>query len=232
LSCPNAVVLMKSFIVLPYVRGEKLPEKFQDEDIRSSPSAVELFIEEFTWPGDTVFDPFAGYGTTLLVAERMERIPFGIELDEGRYEYARSKLTAKDNLLLGDSRKMDTYEVPKADLVFTSPIFMGCDETVNPLSGFKEPGDYSAYLEQLQDIFRQTARVLNPGARVVVEAFNLRPRNNRPMTLLAWDMARAISEVLSFEKEVVVCWEGLPSDSELCRDGYDHHYCLVFESKD
>jgi hypothetical protein len=222
---------MKTYILLPRMKRGWLPEEFQDDDVRSAEFLVEHFIEHFTQPGDTVFDPFAGFGTTLLVAERMKRIPFGIEADERRYKYTRSKLANKDNILLGDSRKLDTFLLPAIDFVFTSPIFMGCDETKNPLSGFKEDGNYQMYLDQLQDIFRKLSEFLNPGARVVVEVFNLAPRDGRPMTLLAWDMTYALSKVLRFEKEIIVCWQGV--DEEDTGEtpmgvGYDHHYCLVF----
>ncbi|MFW9768416.1 MAG: DNA methyltransferase [Candidatus Thorarchaeota archaeon] len=222
---------MKTYILLPTMKRGWLPEEFQDDDVRSAGFLVEHFIEHFTEPGDTVFDPFAGFGTTLLVAERMGRIPFGIEADERRYEYTRSKLQMTDNILLGDSRKLDTFPLPAIDFVFTSPIFMGCDETKNPLSGFKEDGNYQVYLGQIQDIFRKLSEFLNPEARVVVEVQNLAPRNGRPMTLLAWDMTYAISKVLRFEKEIIACWQGVDEEDTgetPMLSGYDHHYCLVF----
>ena len=222
---------MKTYILLPTMKRDLLPEEFRDDDVRSGEFLVEYFIEHFTQPGDTVFDPFAGFGTTLLVAERMKRIPFGIEADERRYEYTRSKMIMKDNIILGDSRQLDTFPLPAIDFVFTSPIFMGCDETRNPLSGFKEDGNYQVYLDQIQDIFRKVNKILNPDAKVVVEVFNLAPRRGRPMTLLAWDMTYALSKVLRFEKEIIVCWQGV--DEEDTGEtpmgvGYDHHYCLVF----
>jgi len=40
----------------------------------------EWFIKLFTQEGDTVLDPFAGSGTTLIVAQRMKRNSIGIEL--------------------------------------------------------------------------------------------------------------------------------------------------------
>lgn len=222
---------MKTYILLPIMKRGLLPEEFQDDDVRSDEFLVEYFIEHFTQPGDTVFDPFAGFGTTLLVAERMKRIPFGIEADDRRYEYTRSKLAMKDNIILGDSRQLDTFPLPAIDFVFTSPIFMGCDETKNPLSGFKENGTYQIYLDQIQDIFRKLSEFLNPGAKVVVEVFNLGPRRGRPMTLLAWDMTYAISKALIFEREIIACWQEV--DEEDTGEtpmgvGYDHHYCLVF----
>jgi hypothetical protein len=222
---------MKTYILLPKMKRSPLPKEFQDDDVRSSEFLVEYFIEHFTQPGDTVFDAFAGFGTTLLVAERMKRIPFGIEADERRYEYTRSKLAMKDNIILGDSRKLDIFPLPAIDFVFTSPIFMGRDETKNPLSGFKENGTYQVYLDQIQDIFRKLSEFLNPGAKVVVESQNLGPRRGRPMTLLAWEMAYAISEVLSFEREIIACWQEVDEEDTgetPMLSGYDHHYCLVF----
>ena len=62
-------------------RGNKtvLPSRFRHEDVRASENMLEFFINKFTEKGQIVFDPFAGFGTTLLVAEEMDRIGYGIE---------------------------------------------------------------------------------------------------------------------------------------------------------
>ncbi len=39
-----------------------------------APEMVRAFVEEYTAPGDIVFDPFAGFGTTLFEAERLGRV--------------------------------------------------------------------------------------------------------------------------------------------------------------
>ena len=41
----------------------------------------EFFIKLFTDEGDVVLDPFLGSGTTCRVAERLNRVPIGIEID-------------------------------------------------------------------------------------------------------------------------------------------------------
>lgn len=48
------------------------------------PELVSLLIELFSNPGDLVFDPFAGVGTTLLCARAMGRLAVGIERDEAQ----------------------------------------------------------------------------------------------------------------------------------------------------
>ena len=222
---------MKTYINLPYVKRRQIPKEFHDDDNRTPESLIEYLIHQFTKPGDTVFDLFAGFGTTLLVAEEMGRIPYGIEVDERRYKYARSQLTMKNNILLGDSRNLNDFQLPLLDFVFTSPIFMRCDETRNPLSGYKESGNYQNYLDELQGIFRDLREFLKPEARVIVEVFNLGATSKRPRTFLAWDMARVISEVLPFEKEIIACWQSTDCGDSPYIYGYNHSYCLMFNSK-
>jgi len=48
-----------------------------------------------TKPGDTVLDPFAGSGTTLIVAEQLERKSVGIELDPFNVELIQNRLTER-----------------------------------------------------------------------------------------------------------------------------------------
>ena len=50
-------------------------------------------IEKFSNPGDTILDPFAGSGTTLLAAKNLKRIPIGVEIDEANLGIIKSRLT-------------------------------------------------------------------------------------------------------------------------------------------
>jgi DNA modification methylase len=60
---------------------------------RSIPSTLAAsVIEEFSDPGDRVVDPFAGYGTTLLVAQRLHREAVGFELSSTDLNVARERL--------------------------------------------------------------------------------------------------------------------------------------------
>jgi DNA modification methylase len=49
-------------------------------------------MERFTLPGDVVLDPFAGSGTTLVVANEKKRVAKGAEIDKQAYNIAKARL--------------------------------------------------------------------------------------------------------------------------------------------
>ena len=48
-----------------------------EDSVHFPKSLVAAIVDEYTIPGQRVLDPFAGYGTTLVVAERMGRTAIG-----------------------------------------------------------------------------------------------------------------------------------------------------------
>jgi hypothetical protein len=216
---------MRTVLTLENRHEDPLPEGTPWADIRFPGRLVEIFLEEYTRPGETVFDPFAGFGTTLAVAERRGRVPLGFEYNRERWEYARSRLRMGDNLYHGDARRLIHDLPPGIDFSFTSPPYMQRGDAENPLTDYTEnyrPGEdgYIVYLRELAGLYAVLRERMRPGARVVLEASNL--RRGAQVTTLAWDIARAVGEVLPFEREVVIAWE--PTYGY----GYDHSYCLVF----
>jgi len=210
----------KTYILLKNTHRFDLPAEFQHDDVRLSENLVEHFLREFTQENNVVFDPFAGYGTTLLVAEAMGRVPYGIEFDERRVQCTRSKLKHPENLIHGDSRNLASYDLPTFDFSITSPPYMGKCDKENPLTAYTTEGSgYAAYLRDIRNIYAQMKQVMKPDARVVIEVANLKLWDG--LTTLAWDIAETVSQVLHFEGEVVVGWDTYGF-------GYDHSYCLVF----
>jgi tRNA G10 N-methylase Trm11 len=211
---------MPTYLHLTNSCHRTLPSEFQDDDVRYPESLVEYFFNQFTREGDTVLDPFAGYGTTLLVAESMGRIGYGIEFTERKVRYGKGLLQNPDRLIYGDARRLADYNLPSIDLCLTSPPFTTRSDGEDPFTDYSEKGNgYAAYLQETRSIFAQVARRMRPSAHVVIEIANL--KTGSEVTPLAWDVAAEVSRVLHFEGETVICWDQYGY-------GYDHSYCLLF----
>jgi DNA modification methylase len=188
------------------------------------PSMVEAFLRRYTLTDELVLDPFAGFGTTLLVAEKLGRCSIGVEWHEDRAAYIGRHIGSSARIVHGDSRVVDELGLPVADFVITSPPYMNRKDTEDPLQGYTVPGTgYDSYLAGLQDIFRRLRNVLKPEGVCVVNVANMKRWDG--LTTLAWDVGRALSDVMAFDGEVVVCWQ---DDENVF--GYDHEYCLVFRN--
>jgi DNA modification methylase len=212
---------MKTYIHLSGEHYYPLPAIFQDDDVRYAESLVEHFLEQYTQKGDVVFDPFAGFGTTLFVAERMGRVSYGVEINQDRLNFARSRLANPEHLIHGDARFLANLDLPEIDFSMTSPPYMTKDNHPEyPFAGYIITGEgYKDYLHDIQSIFQQLRACMKPTGKVVLEVANL--KTEKQVTTLAWDIGQKISKVFRFEGEVIVCWDQ-------CAYGYDHTYCLVF----
>lgn len=211
---------MKTVIHLENKNDKALPDAFRDDDVRFTESLVAHFLGKYTREGDVVFDPFAGFGTTLVTAEKMGRVPLGMEYDGARVRYIRSRLHRSEAIIHGDARQLARYGLPRFDFSITSPPYMKRGDIENPFTAYEARGEgYEAYLCDLCTIYEQMADLMKPDARVVIEAANIKSGDG--VTTLAWDIAREVSQVLHFEGEVIVDWDQYGY-------GYSHSYCLVF----
>jgi site-specific DNA-methyltransferase (adenine-specific) len=53
---------------------------------------MEALIRDFTDPGETILDPFAGSGTTLVAAKRLGRSAIGMEMNNDYADAARKRI--------------------------------------------------------------------------------------------------------------------------------------------
>lgn len=93
------------------------------------------FIEFFTKQGETVLDPMAGTGSTLVAALRAGRNSYGIELNPKYAEMAKLILEAErtslgekvqgltSDIIQGDAAQATSYQLPPIDYVLTSPPY-------------------------------------------------------------------------------------------------------------
>ena len=84
------------------VEGSLEPIDYDGPSFFRFPEAVaEHVIERYSAPGDWIIDPFCGFGTTLVVAERLGRHAVGCEADERRAAFSASRLRHPDRVVHG-----------------------------------------------------------------------------------------------------------------------------------
>jgi len=101
------------------------------------------FIEFFTKKGETVLDPMAGTGSTLIAALRAGRNSYGIELNPKYAKIAQNTISderahlgdsisnpstelrasLKSEIINGDAAQLTNYQLPTIDYVLTSPPY-------------------------------------------------------------------------------------------------------------
>lgn len=213
-------VIYSGFIELPFTREN--PPPGQSNEDQYPESLPRYFLKNFTKKGDKIFDPFLGFGTTAFVAEELERIPYGIEADGERFEWAAGQSKHWNNIRHGDAADMLECGFPKMDFAITSPPYMPAHHKWNPLyGGDPKYAGYETYLERMSFIFSQLAQLMKRGALVVVQADNLQAER-KPYTPLVRDLSTAISKSLRPEAEIIVKWTNAP-------DGYPLTHCLLFK---
>lgn len=219
------MTLNKSWFVLPH-KVKKITG-FKDAHVAFIQGLPEKFILAYTKKGDVVFDPFAGFGTTLFAASKLKRVGIGIEYDEKKVGYVRASLKQPNCIIHGDALKTSTYKLPKIDLCFTSPPFMRYFDKENPLTNYTKVGNYKNYLLGIDKIYSQIKKLTKKGGYVVLDVANTFDKNH-PMTTLAWDIGKIISKHFYFERDFIFCSKhgGL----SLVSDNNNHSYCLVFKN--
>lgn len=210
-----------SFITLPW-KLERGHPPFEKHDIKYPESLVRHFLKLHTKPGDKIFDPFSGLGTTLFVAEEMKRIPYGVEHDGGRQEWVAGQMRHWTNLKRGDAADMLRMGFPKMDFAMTSPPYMPKQHKWNPLyGGDPKHAGYDAYLKRMAHIFGKMQKLLKRNAVFILQADNLPGRIYTP---LVRDLGMAAERHFQLQDEAIIAWEG-------GRPDYRHTHCLVFRNR-
>ena len=142
LSPKEWIKFQKSWFELSPARREKgvlvHPAKFPEE-------LVSEFVRFFTKSGQTVLDPMAGTGSTLLACISTGRAGYGIELNPGYAAIARERIVEAlktpqkeqdgmipltgptrltgPTIIQGDARRLLEFELPEIDYCITSPPY-------------------------------------------------------------------------------------------------------------
>lgn len=221
---------MPTYLSLEYSHDQPLPPG-QSDEIRTPDALVEHFLREYSEPGDRVIDVFAGFGTTLAVAEELDRIPYGLEFEDDRIGHTRECISRPENVRHGDVLELDSSWFPTCNCCFTSPPFMERTDDRNPFRNYTGESSYGDYLDDLETAFENLDSVMAPGASVIVHVANLKHEGR--VTTLAWDLAKRVSNVFDYQGETVVTWEAAGDSTDgngRYGYGYDHSYCHVFRT--
>lgn len=100
-----------------YLAGDELIRLPDGSRAHKQQSPIALLIRIIltsSLSGDVIFDPFAGTGTTLVVASQLKRYSIGVELDPLNVDMIRNRLA--------NIRKSDMVEKFKTDYVFTDGL--------------------------------------------------------------------------------------------------------------
>ncbi|MFL4472639.1 DNA methyltransferase [Paeniglutamicibacter sp. MACA_103] len=190
-----------------------------DEDVHMLPAIVDHVIERCSKPGDLVFDPFAGFGTTIERAVALGREALGIELLPERVQYLQERVPGA-RVIEGDARELLRIihsmepRQPDAsiDLILTSPPYMTAENhEPDPLTAYVEDnGDYGRYLDELGLVAAQCARAIVPGGFVV---WNLADIHHMDLTThLIRDCARVLEQHLTPVGVTEILWDRYPHD--------------------
>lgn len=190
-----------------------------DEDVHMLASVVDHVIERCSKPGDLVFDPFAGFGTTVQGAVARGRRALGIELLPERVEYLQHRIP-NARIVEGDARELEKvvhraapqFATAGIDLILTSPPYMTEeDHAADPLTAYEEDGgDYGRYLDELGLVALQCARVVKPGGFVVWNVADIFHAGRT--TNLISDCSRVLGQHLTPLGVTEIVWDRYPHD--------------------
>lgn len=191
-------------------------------------SQLRPLIVELSRVGDTVLDPFAGWGTTLVACGVEGRRGIGLEISASRVEEARQRLEAYSGqvMLCADARR-PPLPAESVDLCLTDLPYFGTNldaesTTDGQLYAFR---DYDEYLTALDEAFAAIAKVMRSGAYAVIAVQNRRLSN--VFVPLAWDAARVLGRHLTLGDERVHLYDRPVSGDDPMVTNRAHEYLLV-----
>jgi DNA modification methylase len=228
----------------------EVTEKTEDHPATFSPTMISEFIRFFTKSGQVVLDPFVGIGSTLVACDRTKRKGIGIELNP---KYAKiAKMRTKQQVIIGDARKIDEMDLPKIDYCITSPPYwnilqrstkdfrnerkeFGLDvQYSNEKTDLGNIADYEEFLNSLVDIYNKIYKILRNEAYITIIVKNVKKKGK--LYPLAWDLARLLNETYVLKDEKI--W--MQDKVRLAPYGYPkawvsnilHHYCLILRKEE
>ncbi|MEI7668432.1 MAG: DNA methyltransferase, partial [Erysipelotrichaceae bacterium] len=216
------------------------------------PSLCADLIKIFTKAGQTVLDPLAGVGGTLLGASLTGRMAIGIELNKKWVdiynEVCKLEGLEKHPVIIGDANeKLKEIGKESIDFILTDVPYWIMDQVTktrssaasreSKLSKFndKDLQSKEEWLEEMKSIFTNSAPVLKKNGYMAVFIGDM--YRGKEFHFLSADLARTISEIDDFVLKSDIIWH---DDSKMLHIyGYPfayipsmiHQHILIFRKE-
>jgi hypothetical protein len=211
-----------NFIKLPWLL-EREPPPFEGNDIKFPEGLARHILKRHTKKGDKVFDPFAGLGTSMFVAEEMGRLPFGFETEEKKFQWVAGQMENWTHLIHDDTANITKYDLPKMDLILTSPPYMPRHHKYNPLfGGDPKHAGYEKYLKRMAHIFGKLTPIMKKSTPLIIQVDNL--QHGKIFTPLVRDIANCLEKNFIQMDETKILWQNPKAD-------YPYTQYLTFKKK-
>jgi len=220
---------------------------------------AEQFIKFFTKPGDCVLDPFAGIGSTMVAAKKLDRNSIGIELYRDYIDFAEKRIASQKGDSVNIVHEGDCRDVlsdlgescsNSIDFCITSPPYW-CQlsqnserqntrksrglktEYGNNTKDIGKISEYEEFLMEQENIFCQVDKLLKKRSYIVVITNNC--FKNGRLYPLAFDTFKSLTNIWTPKDEKIWCQD----DKKLFPFGMfnsyvgnrSHHYCLIFRKE-
>lgn len=136
-------------------------------------------IRYFTFTGDTILDPFMGSGTTLLVAQKLNRNAYGVDCNKTAIEFTKRKLKPIGNSLTiksihADSMDMHFFNDEMFDFIITSPPYFDIVNYSDEKEQLGSVHDYEEFINKVVKVFNECYRVLKHGKYLCIITSDIR----------------------------------------------------------
>ena len=208
---------------------------------------AQRLIECFTNDSqDTILDPFAGVGSTLMAAKELNKDAIGIELSPefrdiaiGRIDTVEKQLSlfnkveSNVEIHVADSRTLCEYvDENSIDMVVTSPPYWDILIQKRPLYPKENANygdtehdlgkvrDYDLFLSELKAVFEQVYRVMKPNTYCCIVVMDIRKGNR--LYPLHMDISMFMEDI-GYQLDDLIIWNRAQD--------YNHLYTLGYPSK-